>query len=77
MKCKCYFLSLPKVKKHGRKEISLFRYGLDYIRQILLKFHENQREFYAIVRKTLESQLLLRAYPKTPNALNVMKAQDK
>lgn len=49
-----------KVKKHGRKEISLFRYGLDYIRQILLNFHENRREFYAIVRKTLEGQLLLK-----------------
>ena len=47
-----------RIKKHGRKEISLFRYGLDYIREILLKIHENWCEFYAIVRKTLESQLL-------------------
>jgi len=25
-----------KIKKHGRKEISIFRYGLDFIREILL-----------------------------------------
>ena len=40
-------------KKHGRKEISLFRYGLVYLRQILLKLHENWLEFYTTVRKAL------------------------
>jgi hypothetical protein len=47
-----------KIKKHGRKEISLFRYGLNYIRQILLNFHENRREFQAIVVETLQYRLL-------------------
>ena len=46
-----------KIKKHGRKEISLFRYGLDFLRQLLLNFHENRREFQAIVEETLERRL--------------------
>lgn len=45
-----------KIKKHGRKEISVFRYGLDYIRQILLNFNENQDEFHVIARETLEGR---------------------
>lgn len=46
-----------KTKKHGRKEIGLFRYGLDYIRQILLNFHENRSEFHVIVRKIIGTRL--------------------
>lgn len=47
-----------KIKKHGRKEVSLFRYGLDCIRETLLQFHERRRDFFEIVNKTLENQLL-------------------
>lgn len=46
-----------KTKKHGRKEISLFRYGLDFLRRLLLNFHENRREFQSIVEETLERRL--------------------
>ncbi len=34
-----------KIKKHGRKSISLFRRGLDYIREILLNISERYRDF--------------------------------
>lgn len=47
-----------KIKKHGRKETSIFRYGLDYMRQLLLNFHENRRAFHAIVKETLQDRLL-------------------
>lgn len=43
------------LKKHGRKAISIFRYGLDYLREILLNVREKQEAFKAMVA-------LLRAY---------------
>lgn len=39
-----------KIKKHGRKAISLFRYGLDYIREILLNFYDKSKEFAKILK---------------------------
>jgi transposase len=45
-----------KIKKHGRKEISVFRYGLDYIPQILLNFSANWIKSQTIVRETLEGR---------------------
>jgi len=41
-----------KIKKHGRKAISLFRYGLDYIREILLNFYDKSKEFAKILKVT-------------------------
>lgn len=46
-----------KIKKHGRKEVSLFRYGLDYLRGILLNISENRHRFYEIVRISLQPLL--------------------
>jgi hypothetical protein len=43
------------VKKQGRKAISIFRYGLDYLREILFNGREKQEAFKAMVA-------LLRAY---------------
>ena len=34
-----------KIKKHGRKSQSTFRYGLDYIRRIVLNLHQFDKEF--------------------------------
>ncbi len=34
-----------KIKKHGRKSISIFRRGLDHIREILLNISERYRDF--------------------------------
>jgi hypothetical protein len=39
-----------KIKKHGRKEISLFRYGLDWLRGVLLNLPERSKEFKKIVQ---------------------------
>jgi hypothetical protein len=53
---KLLVLVTDKNPDQALKEISVFRYGLDYIRQILLNFHESQDEFHAIVRETLEGR---------------------
>ena len=34
-----------KIKKHGRREKSLFRYGLDHLRKIMLNLADQQEEF--------------------------------
>lgn len=34
-----------KVKKHGRKQMSIFRYGLDYLRSIVTDLDLKQDEF--------------------------------
>jgi len=44
-----------EIKKHGRKAISLFRYGLDHLREMLLNINEKYQEFKDMVK-------LLRAY---------------
>ena len=44
-----------EIKKHGRKAISLFRYGLDHLREMLLNINEKYQEFKDMVE-------LLRAY---------------
>jgi hypothetical protein len=39
------------IKKHGRKAISIFRYGFDYLREIVLNMAENQPAFrFQVVR---------------------------
>ena len=40
-----------KVKKHGRKAVSLFRYGMDYIREILLNMSDivNRKKLKVII----------------------------
>jgi hypothetical protein len=44
-----------EIKKHGRKAISLFRYGLDHLRERLLNINEEYQQFNNMVQ-------LLRAY---------------
>jgi hypothetical protein len=44
-----------EIKTHGRKAISLFRYGLDHLREMLLNINENYQEFKEMVN-------LLRTY---------------
>ena len=44
-----------EIKKHGRKAISLFRYGFDHLREMLLNIQEHHQEFKHMVD-------LLRAY---------------
>ena len=39
-----------KLKKHGRKEISLFRYGLDHLREILLNLSDRYYQFKEMVQ---------------------------
>jgi hypothetical protein len=34
-----------KLKSHGRREKSLFRYGFDYIRNVLLNLDHKMTEF--------------------------------
>ena len=38
-----------RVKKHQRLQQSIFRYGLDYIRSILLNIHNKVEEYFAII----------------------------
>ncbi len=38
-----------KIKKHGRKAISIFRYGLDQLREILLNISYRMRDFKKMV----------------------------
>ena len=49
------------IKKHGRKAISIFRYGFDYLREIVLNIFERYQEFKELVellRKYLTSDPL-------------------
>ena len=39
-----------KVKKHQRLQQSIFRYGLDYIRSILLNIQDKVEEYFAIIK---------------------------
>jgi hypothetical protein len=34
-----------KIKKHGRKQASVFRYGFDYLRHILLNLEQHEADF--------------------------------
>lgn len=50
-----------KIKKHGRKAISIFRYGFNYLREIVLNIFEKYQEFKEVVellRKYLTSDSL-------------------
>mgnify|MGYP000045950831 FL=1 len=39
-----------KIKKHGRPAVSIFRYGLDFLREIVLNLSDNRRKFNQIIR---------------------------
>ena len=50
-----------KIKKHGRKAISIFHYGFNYLREIVLNINEKYQEFKEVVellRKHLTSDSL-------------------
>jgi hypothetical protein len=51
-----------KIKKHGRKAVSVFRYGLDCLRTIFINFYEKQAEFFKVVDITLKP-LIVAALP--------------
>ena len=38
-----------KIKKHGRKERSLFRYGLDYLQYVLLNIQDQIQQFFQCI----------------------------
>lgn len=42
--------SLIPIKKHGRKAKSIFRVGLDHLRQILLNFDSHNAEYLDVLR---------------------------
>ena len=44
-----------KIKKHGRKAKSLFRYGLDYLREVLLNLSERSQDFRKMIQVLLNS----------------------
>ncbi|MBF0204857.1 MAG: transposase [Desulfamplus sp.] len=39
-----------KIKNHGRPAISIFRYGLDWLREIVLNLSENKRRYNQVLR---------------------------
>lgn len=39
-----------KIKKHGRPAISIFRYGLNWLREIVLNLSDNKRRYNQVVR---------------------------
>lgn len=39
-----------KLKSHGRKEKSLFRYGFDHIRNIVLNLDEKMADFFEVLQ---------------------------
>ena len=39
-----------KIKKHGRKAISIFRYGLDYLREVLFNISNEMAKFKKLTR---------------------------
>ncbi|MDB4444586.1 transposase [bacterium] len=63
-----------KVKKHGRKAISIFRYGLDELREILLNISERYNDYKEKVNqffKALPASLRLRN-KSTPDGSNFL-----
>lgn len=44
-----------KIKNHGRKEKSLFRYGLDFLREVLLNLSERSQDFKKMTRILLNA----------------------
>ena len=50
-----------KIKKHGRPEVSLFRYGLDYLVDALVNLSYRYDEFIACIRRFLLVPPTLRA----------------
>ena len=63
----CHAQTPIKIKKHGRKEKSLFRYGLDFLREVLLDLTEKSREFKII------TSILIKAFT-IPNYTNMLEA---
>ncbi|WP_341754083.1 IS4 family transposase [Candidatus Tisiphia endosymbiont of Dioctria rufipes] len=54
-----------KLKKHGRKSISLFRYGLDYLQRIFLNIEEMMKKWMEVITKFIKPIIpsLLRLSP--------------
>ncbi|WP_342279046.1 MULTISPECIES: hypothetical protein [unclassified Candidatus Tisiphia] len=48
-----------KLKKHGRKSISLFRYGLDYLQRIFLNIEEMMEVITKFIKPITPSLLRL------------------
>ena len=44
-----------KLKKHGRKEISVFRYGFDHLREILLNIMDEKRDRQYILNQVRDT----------------------
>ena len=38
------------IKKHGRKAKSIFRYGLDHLRNIVLNFEQKETEYMQVLQ---------------------------
>lgn len=51
-----------KTKNHGRREKSLFRYGLDYLRKIMLNLAEQQEEFLICLQALIAPASFCRAH---------------
>jgi hypothetical protein len=39
-----------KIKKHGRRAVSIFRYGLNLLREIVFNLNDNKRKYNQVVR---------------------------
>lgn len=39
-----------KIKKHGRRAVSIFRYGLNFLREIVFNLNDNKRRYNQVVR---------------------------
>lgn len=39
-----------KLKKHGRRAVSIFRYGLNWLREIVFNLNDNKRRYNQVVR---------------------------
>ncbi len=40
-----------KIKAHGRRSVSIFRYGLDFLRDTFLKLHDHYEDFKQCIKK--------------------------
>jgi len=57
--------SIP-IKKHGRRAISFFRYGLDWIVQALFDMHHRLEQLCECIRLFVKSAMAIRATPVFP-----------
>ncbi len=40
-----------KIKAHGRRSVSIFRYGLDFLRDTFLKLHDHYEDFKQCIKQ--------------------------